>query len=379
MKAVIAIDSFKGSLSSISAGRAAAEGIKRIYPDAEIALFPVADGGEGTVDALVAGTGGEYITLRAQDPLGREIECRYGMIHGSTAVIEMSAAAGLTLLCDGERDPMKTTTYGVGQMIAHAISRGCRDFLIGIGGSATNDGGIGMLSALGFDILDKNGKPVPRGAIGLREVCTVSAENALPELRECRFKIASDVKNPLCGARGCSAVYAPQKGARAEDIEIMDGWLADYAEKVKKVFPNADENAEGAGAAGGMGFAFTAFLGGSLERGISLVLSEIGIENEIAKADIVVTGEGRIDRQTAMGKAPAGIAAIAKKHGKRVVAFSGCADRDASICNSAGIDAFFPIVRSACTLSEAMDEENAAQNLADTAEQVFALIRSFEV
>lgn len=379
MKAVIAIDSFKGSLSSLSAGRAAAEGIKRIYPNAETVIFPVADGGEGTVDALVLGTGGEYVTLRAQDPLGREIECRYGMIHGSTAVIEMSAAAGLTLLTDSERDPMRTTTYGVGQIIAHAISRGCRDFLIGIGGSATNDGGIGMLSALGFDILDKNGAPVRAGALGVRDVCSVSAKNALPELKDCRFRIACDVNNPLCGVRGCSAVYAPQKGAGVEDIEKMDAWLADYAKRVREVFPSADPDAAGAGAAGGVGFAFMSFLSGSLCSGISLVLDTIGIEDAIKDADIVVTGEGRIDRQTAMGKAPAGIAAIAKKHCKRVVAFSGCAAREASACNQAGIDAFFPILRMPSTLAQAMDQDNAALNLADTAEQVFSLIRSFEV
>ena len=378
MKAVIAIDSFKGSLSSISAGNAASAGIKRIYPDAEISVFPVADGGEGTVDALVLGTGGEYVTVLAEDPLGATIECRYGIILNNTAVIEMSAAAGLTLIREEERDPMKTSTYGVGQMIADAIGRGCRSFLIGIGGSATNDGGIGMLSALGFDFLDKNGAEVSRGAVGVREVCSISAQNALPELAECRFRIACDVSNPLCGERGCSAVYAPQKGAKAEDIEKMDLWLKKYAEKVKKVFPHADPDAEGAGAAGGMGFAFTAFLQGRLERGISLILSEIGIEDEIARADIVVTGEGRIDRQTAMGKAPAGIAAMAKKYGKTVIAFSGCALRDANLCNSVGIDAFFPIVRAACTLAEAMDTQTAAANLTDTAEQVFSLIKALK-
>jgi glycerate kinase len=293
-------------------------------------------------------------------------------------VIEMSMAAGLTLIEPKDRDPMETTTYGVGELIREGIERGCRSFIIGIGGSATNDGGIGMLQALGFDILDENGEPVPFGAKGVGKVATIRTERALPELKECTFHIACDVTNPLCGPTGCSAIYAPQKGARPEDIPLMDGWLSDYADKVAAILPHADKNAPGAGAAGGIGFAFLAFLGGELKRGIDLILSEIGIEDAIRDADVVVTGEGRLDAQTVMGKTPHGVALLAKKYGKPVIAFSGCVSKDAAKVNEGGIDAFFPIVRGACTLEEAMDRETARSNLMDTAEQAFRLIRTFQ-
>ena len=376
MKAVIAIDSLKGSLTSLQAGSAAAEGIRRVYPDVQIDIFPIADGGEGTVDALVTGLKGKKQTVSAMDPLGRPIVCEYGILPNGTAVIEMSCAAGITLITKEERNPLHTTTYGVGEVIRDAIARGCRNFVIGIGGSATNDGGIGMLQALGFGILDAAGKPVSMGGKGLQEITAITTENALPELKQCRFQIACDVTNPLCGSHGCSAVYGPQKGATPEMVAQMDTWLQNYADIVKTVLPHSNQNMPGAGAAGGIGFAFAAFLNGKLVSGIDLILREIDIETHIQTADIVITGEGRLDAQTVMGKAPIGIAKIAKKYQKPVIAFSGCVTDGAKVCNSHGIDAFFPIVKGACTLEQAMDPESACKNMADTAEQAFRLLRT---
>lgn len=376
MKAVIAIDSLKGSLTSLQAGSAAAEGIRRVYPDAQIDIFPIADGGEGTVDALVTGLKGKKQTVSAMDPLGRPIACEYGILPNGTAVVEMSCAAGITLITKEERNPLHTTTYGVGEVTRDAVEKGCRNFVIGIGGSATNDGGIGMLQALGFGILDAVGKPVSMGGKGLQEIAAITTENALPELKQCRFQIACDVTNPLCGSHGCSAVYGPQKGATPEMVAQMDTWLQNYADIVKTVLPHSDQNMPGAGAAGGIGFAFAAFLNGKLVSGIDLILREIDIETHIQTADIIITGEGRLDAQTVMGKAPIGIAKIAKKYQKPVIAFSGCVTDGAKVCNSHGIDAFFPIVKGACTLEQAMDPESACKNMADTAEQAFRLLRT---
>ncbi len=377
MKAVIAIDSFKGSMTSLEAGNSAAEGIKRVYPDADIKVIPVADGGEGTVDALVLGMGGRKEYVKTCDPLGREIEAYYGIV-GNTAVMEMASASGITLVSDDERNPLNTSTYGFGLMIAHAIDKGCRNFVIGIGGSATNDGGCGMLSALGFEFLDGNGNKVEHGAKGLKDIKEIKTEKALKELKECSFSIACDVTNPLCGAEGCSAVYGPQKGADEKMVEDMDGWLLNYARLAKTVSSTADENAPGAGAAGGMGFAFMTFLGGELKSGIDLILKETHIEDYIKDAQIVITGEGRLDFQTAMGKAPAGIASIAKKYGKTVIAFAGGVTPEAKAVHNAGIDAYFPIVRGVCTLDDAMNTANAKNNMADSVEQAIRLIKKCE-
>ena len=379
MKVVIAIDSFKGSLSSPKAGRAAAEGIKRVYPDADIQVLPVADGGEGTVDALVSGMNGRRVFTDATDPLGRKISCAYGIIGEDTAVIEMSASSGITLLDKDELDPMVTTTYGVGEMIKDAVKKGCRNFIIGIGGSATNDGGAGMLQALGFTLADKDGRAVSFGAAGLKDICCIGDENAMPELKECSFSIACDVNNPLCGEKGCSAVFGPQKGATEETVREMDAYLLHFAEKTAEYNPSSDKDYPGSGAAGGLGFAFLSFLGARLLSGIELILEQIHIEEKVRDADIVITGEGRMDAQTLMGKAPGGVAAIGKKYGKPVIGFAGAVTKDASYCNGKGIDAFFPIVRTPVTLQEAMDKENAYANMADTAEQVFRLIKSVEL
>lgn len=374
MKAVIAIDSLKGSLSSIEAGQAIAEGIKKADAKAEVVIRPLADGGEGTVEALVCGMNGTLQHVKVTGPLGEPVVCEYGIIDETkTAVIEMSGAAGITLVPDIKKNPLYTTTYGVGEVIRDAIEKGCRRFIVGIGGSATNDGGIGMLQALGYGFLNKDGQQVPFGAIGLKELETITDTYVLPELAECEFKIACDVTNPLCGENGCSAVYGPQKGANPSMIMEMDKWLRYYAALAREKFPKADLNEPGTGAAGGLGFAFLTFTNAVLESGIKIVLEETKLESYVKGADVVVTGEGRLDFQTAMGKAPVGVAGLAKKFDIPVLAFAGSVTKDATECNKNGIDAFFPILRGISTLEEAMKPENAKQNLKDTAEQAFRL------
>ena len=378
MKVTVAIDSLKGSLSSMEAGEAIKSGICRVYPQAEVNVRPLADGGEGTAYALTTGMGGEWITMNATGPLGNPVSCSYGIIQDTkTAIIEMSAAAGITLVSEAERNPMNTTTYGVGEMIVDAIRRGCRRFIVGIGGSATNDGGIGMLQALGYGMLTKEGNQVPFGARGLSVLEQITDEHVIPELAECSFKIACDVTNTLCGEQGCSAVYGPQKGADPTMIMQMDKWLAYYAALAKEKYPKANMKQAGTGAAGGLGFAFLTFTNAVLESGIKIVLDETCLSKYIKDSDIVITGEGRLDGQTVMGKAPIGVARIAKEYGKPVIAFAGCVTKDATACNESGIDAFFPILRGVVTLDEAMKAENAAANMSDTVEQAFRLVHTF--
>ena len=374
MKVTVSVDSFKGSLSTFESAEAISEGIKRVFPDAEIFCSPLADGGEGTVDAVTAGAGGEKVKVCVTGPLGKKVCAEYGIVSSSgTAIIEMSSAAGITLVDEKERNPLYTTTYGVGEIILDAINRGCRKFVVGIGGSATNDGGIGMLSALGFEFLDADGNRVKNCGEGLGDIKRIRIDGANPHLCECVFNIACDVKNPLCGKEGCSAVYGPQKGATPEIVRDMDAWLSDYAALTKNVIETADENYPGTGAAGGLGFAFMAYLGGKLTSGVELVIAETGLEEKVKQSDLVITGEGRLDGQTAMGKAPIGVAKLAKKYGKTVVAFSGAVTDEARECNKHGIDAFFPILRKPCSLEDAMNTDNAYKNMADTAEQVMRL------
>lgn len=374
MKIVVAVDSFKGSLSSIEAGKAVRDGILRAC-DAEVRVFPLADGGEGTVEALVTGMNGFYQDVMVTGPLGEPASCRYGLLEErKTAIIEMSGAAGLTLVPEPLRNPMKTTTYGVGEVIRDAIGKGCRNFIIGIGGSATNDGGAGMLQALGFDFLDADGAPIAYGAAGLKHLKRISGEHALKELTECTFQIACDVNNPLCGPFGASVVYGPQKGADPQMVLELDEILNHYAGTVRDTFQQDLRNIPGTGAAGGMGFAFLSFLNAKLEPGIEIILKEIGLEQEIRDADFVITGEGRLDFQTSMGKAPVGVARLAKKYGKKVIAFAGSVTPEARECNVKGIDAYFSITNRIMTLDEAMQHENAVKNMTDVVEQVFRLI-----
>lgn len=369
MNIVVAIDSLKGSLSSLEAGAAVSEGIHRAMKDANVVVRPLADGGEGTVEALALGMNGRIEKVMVTGPLGAKVEAAYGIVDAAkTAIIEMSAAAGITLLDEKERNPLDTTTFGVGELICDAIAKGCRNFIVGIGGSATNDGGIGMLNALGYEFLDADGRQVPFGAKGLALLEKISDEHVIPVLKECHFKVACDVTNTLCGEQGCSAVFGPQKGATPDMIAQMDEWLAHYAKLTGEKYPKADMNQTGTGAAGGLGFAFLSYTDAVLEPGVKIIL-------DVKNADIVVTGEGRLDSQTVMGKAPIGVAAIAKKYGKPVIAFSGCVTDDAVLSNEHGIDAFFPILRTVTTLDEAMNSENAGKNMILTAEQVFRLIK----
>lgn len=378
MNILIAIDSFKGCIDSLEAGESAAKGARMAFPDAEIIVRPLADGGEGTVQALASGCNGIMCKADVTGPLGKQVVCQYAIINGNTAVIEMAGAAGITLISENERNPLYTTTYGVGEVVKDAIVNGCRNFIIGIGGSATNDGGTGMLQALGFGMENSNGEAIAYGATGLKDLSVITDINVLSELNDCNFKVACDVTNPLCGENGCSMVFAPQKGASVKLAMQMDTWMYNYARVVQKFIPDADINYPGAGAAGGMGFAAKTFLDASLEPGVQLVLRETGFEQYVKEADIVVTGEGQLDGQTVMGKAPAGVASLAKQYNKPVIAFSGSVTDGAFVCNKTGIDAFFPVLRSVCTLKEAMDKENAIKNIMNTAEQVFRLIKTIK-
>jgi len=423
MKVVIAIDSFKGSLSSVEAGNAAAMGVRRAFPDAVCDVRPLADGGEGTVDALVAGLGGEMKTVTVTGPAGKPTVAKYGLLSGGTAVMEMAQAAGITLVSSAEKNPLFTTTCGVGEMIVDAVKNGAKKFVIGIGGSATNDGGAGMLQALGFRLLDAAGNDLPRGGAALAKLEKIEPPLSTSTFNlNLPFRIACDVTNPLCGPNGASAVFGPQKGATPEMVKELDSALAHFAaaaEELKKSGEGEQRNSQtcapsaltsgqataspllasanktkfttvnlnlqpqplslfpGAGAAGGLGFAFKAFLNAELVPGVDLILSETGLEDAVRDADVVVTGEGRLDGQTVMGKAPIGVARLAKKYGKRVLAFSGCVGDGVEAVNAAGIDAFFPILRKIVTLDEALDVKTASENLSATVEQAFRLLKRY--
>jgi len=377
MKVTIAIDSLKGSLTSIQAGNAIKDGILKADPDADVTVRPLADGGEGTADALILGMNGREVSADVTGPLGEKVSCMYGIVDETkTAIIEMSGAAGITMVEEKNRNPLFTTTYGVGEVIKDAIGKGCRRFIIGIGGSVTNDGGVGMLEALGFRFLDKDNHQVRRGAQGLKDIVRVDLTGALDVLSSCEFKVACDVTNPLCGPNGCSAIFGPQKGATPEMVRDMDAWLARFAETVKTVLPDSDPNIPGSGAAGGLGYALRTFLNAELTSGIDIVLSETRLDDYIRGADLVVTGEGQLDAQTVMGKAPSGVAQLAKAHDIPVIAFSGSVSKDARACNAHGIDAYFPILRRIVTLDQAMDTDTAYANMAATAEQVFRLVKA---
>ena len=308
-------------------------------------------------------------------PLGTPVNAHYGYLaEKNTAILEMAAAAGIILVRESEKNPLTVTTYGVGEMIADAMERGIRNFIIGIGGSATNDGGIGMLKALGYQFSDENGQDVGEGGQALERVSSIIIEKANPILKECSFHIACDVTNPLCGKNGATYIYGPQKGVTPEIAEELDQAMNHYASVTSKFLHNDYASAEGAGAAGGVGFAFLSYLNATLTPGIDLILNAVELEKELEDTDITVTGEGRLDHQTAMGKAPVGVTRLAKKYGSKVVAFAGSVTPEATACNAAGIDAFFPIVRGITTLDEAMDPKNAKSNMTAAVEQVFRLL-----
>lgn len=373
MKVVVAVDSLKGSLTSMEAGEAVKQGILAAKPDCQVIIKPLADGGEGTTDVLIEGMHGEKIEMTVKGPYGKQVSCYYGYLKESQmAVIEMASAAGITL--SDQREPMCATTYGVGEMILDALKRGCRKFIVGIGGSATNDGGIGMLKALGFEFLDEKGADVGEGGQALARIAEIRTDRKTSLLDKAEFQIACDVTNPLCGANGATYVFGPQKGVTEEMKETLDEAMRHYADVTEKTLGSGCADADGAGAAGGLGFAFLAYLNAELKPGINLILQAVDFEKEVKDADVVVTGEGRLDFQTAMGKAPVGVAKRAKKYGAKVIAFAGSVTPEAKACNEAGIDAFFPIVRGVTTLEEAMETEQAKANMRDAAEQAFRLL-----
>lgn len=375
MKVVIAIDSLKGSLSSMEAGMAIKDGILAAKPDAEVIVKPLADGGEGTTDALIEGMNGERIDLTVTGPMHTPVDAYYGYLKDTnTAVMEMASAAGITLVPDSEKNPLLATSYGVGEMINDAIQRGCRNFIIGIGGSVTNDGGIGMLKALGVRFLDENDEDAGEGGQALAKVARIDVSGMNPLLKECHIQVACDVNNPLCGENGSTYVYGPQKGVTEDMKKTLDEAMAHFARVTSETLENDYLNTPGAGAAGGLGYAFLAYPGAALTPGIELILDAVGLEEELSSADVVVTGEGRLDFQTAMGKAPVGVARLAKKYNAKVIAFAGSVTKEATACNKEGIDAFFPILRSVCTLAEAMDPVAARNNMTATVEQVFRLL-----
>lgn len=434
-KILVAVDSFKGSMTSLGVGNAIEKGIKSILPDAEIRVRPVADGGEGTTEAIIYGKNNvSRGSCVVTGPLGKKITAEYTIYDaadGRTAVMEMAAAAGLPLVPEDQRDPMHTTTYGVGEMIRDAILKGCERFIVGIGGSATNDGGIGMLQALGFSCLDADGHEVPYGAEGLGvlerivipgkmlvrknsselavadpvdtpivgtaaisgagavdESCVDDDDDFASRLLHCTFSIACDVTNPLVGELGCSRVFAPQKGADAETVELMDGYMKHYADVVERSAEGkSDRNTPGAGAAGGLGYAFRMFLGGKLMPGIDIVLSETGLEADVEWADTVITGEGRIDAQTMMGKTPSGVARLAKKHGKYVIAIGGCLGDGAENCVKEGFFNECYAVNNVLGIDDsdseqvrtAMKPENAAANLTTCAAKITELKEQMSV
>lgn len=374
MKVFIAIDSFKGSLTSLEAANAVKEGILEVNSNAEVIMQGVADGGEGTVDTLIEAMNGKKVAVQVKDPLLREIDTYFGIVN-DTAIIEMASSSGLTLLSQTERNPLETSTYGVGQMIKKAIELGIRKFIIGIGGSATNDGGVGMLTALGFQFLDGHHHEILPGAQGLNQIEFIHTTNVLSELKECEFRIACDVSNPLCGKNGASYVYGSQKGASLKELEIMDQGMKHYALKTAQWIKKDYQNVEGSGAAGGLGFAFMSYLNASLVSGIDLVLDFVGLEDKIQDVDYVITGEGCLDKQTLMNKTPIGVARRAKKFNKPVIALAGQIKDDAYLLNQHGIDAMFSIVPAVISLDEALKKENAYYYLKQLVTQIFRLER----
>lgn len=369
MKIVIASDSFKGSLSSIEVAQAATRGIKAVYPDCEVIAVNVADGGEGTVEAIVNTLGGEMVTATVSDPLGRPIQARYG-IAGNKAIIEMAAASGLPLLRPEERNPWLTSTHGTGELIMDAMRRGCRQFLIGIGGSATNDAGTGMLKAMGFRFYDSNDNEIEHCCGGTMHMIARIQDSEVAEcVRQSQFTVACDVDTPFCGTEGAAPVFAPQKGADPDMVARLNAGMASLAEVIETKYHINIVPVAGAGAAGGMGGGFRAFLNATLQRGIDMVLNAIEFDKTIAGADLIITGEGKIDFQTAKGKTAAGVLARAKAQDIPVIAIGGCVERCESV-EQMGFAGIYPITEEKLPLEIAMQAEVAAANIEKTIKKI---------
>lgn len=375
MKIVIAPDSFKESLSAEGVAQAIARGFQSIYPSAELVLLPVADGGEGTTDSLVAATKGRRITQQATGPLGESVEAFWGLLgDGKTAVVETAAASGLDLIDSSQRDPLTATTRGTGELILAAVDQGAKHIIVGLGGSATNDGGAGMLQALGVGLLDASGEQIPSGGIGLAKLATIDLSNLDARLADVRFDVACDVDNPLIGDNGASAIFGPQKGATPEMVKTLDINLAHFAAITQQATGKDIVNIPGAGAAGGLGGGFLGFLNATLKSGIDIVLDAVAFEEHLTGASLVVTGEGRMDSQTIRGKTPVGVSKRAKAAGNiPVIALAGSVAADADVVYEHGIDAVFSVVQGVTTLEDALADADA--NLYRTAENVARVMR----
>ena len=356
LKVVIAPDSFKGCLTALQVCDAVEAGIRDVWPDAEVQKVPMADGGEGTVQSLVDATEGELLVETVTGPVGRPVEAQYGILgDGETAVIEMAAASGLPLVPEDQRNPLVTTTLGTGELIKAALDRGCRKFIIGIGGSATNDCGQGMAKALGARFLDATGSDLGPGGGALAELDRIDASLLDPRIAECSVVVACDVDNPLCGERGASHVYGPQKGATPEMVERLDANLGHCADLLSRDLGKDVRETPGAGAAGGLGAGLMAFLDAELKLGVDIVLEASALEERLRDADLVITGEGKFDGQTIFGKTPIGVAKTAKKHGVPVIGVGGSIADDATVVYEHGIDALIPILAVPMSLDEAID------------------------
>ena len=372
MKVVIAPDSFKESLTAKQVSEAIKAGLARVWHDAEFVTVPVADGGEGTVQSLIDATQGQQVFTTVFDPLNKEVQAFYGILgDGETAVIEMAEASGLHLVPAEDRDPKLTSSFGTGQLIKHALDRGMQRLIIGLGGSATNDGGVGMLTALGVKFLDESGNAIATNGGGLINLASIDTSGLDVRLAQCEILVACDVDNPLCGEKGASATFGPQKGATTTDISVLDNALRKFGELTEQVTGKHVLTREGAGAAGGMGAALLGYTSARLRPGIEIVLETVKLADHVADADIVFTGEGRIDHQTAHGKTPMGVAKVAKQFNLPVIALAGCVGDNYQAVYQCGIDAVFPCVPRAMSLADAMTE--AETNVANLAENVARL------
>jgi len=373
MKIVIAPQGFKGNLTALEVARAIEKGVKRIVPDAVTTLKPMADGGEGTVQALVDATGGKIMVSEVTDPLGGRVKAHWGILRDKvTAVIEMASASGLPLVPKEKRNPLVTTTYGTGELIRAALDHGCRKLIIGIGGSATNDGGAGMAQALGAKLLDGKGKELPSGGAALARLEHIDISKLDPRLADFDVTLASDVNNPLCGPRGASAIYGPQKGATPEMVKQLDAALAHYADVIKKDLDVDFRDVPGAGAAGGLGMGLMVFLKARMIPGIDVVIKATNLVDDLKGADLVFTAEGRIDCQSAMGKVPTGVALKAKEFGAPVIALAGEVADDCRVVYEQGIDAVLSIAPGPISLEQSMaDAEKLIANAAECAMRLF--------
>lgn len=375
MKIVIAPDSYKGSLTAKEACTAIKKGVLKAVPDAEIITIPMSDGGEGTTRSLVDSLGGEMVKCKVLNPLGEAITAEYAILSDHTAVIEMAEASGLTLIGKERRDPMKSTTYGTGEMIRDALDRGCRNFILGIGGSATNDGGAGMAQALGFGLLDRNGRQIPFGGAGLAEADRIDRSTADPRIGESRFIVACDVDNPLCGENGASNVFGPQKGATPEMIGILDKNLGYFADIIERDIGVYVKDTPGAGAAGGLGAAMLAFLNASLRKGVDIVIDAVGLKSSLQGADLVITGEGSCDFQTVKGKTPYGVAKTAQQLDIPAVIIAGHVGTGVEALYAYGVVGIFTLVNGPVSLDHAI--ENAGSLLEDAAARTVYCISKF--